>query len=286
MAERGMATLQLVRRRAGRADEVEWNPARTPAVADTQWLEGVRAAIHLSGANVAGHRWTAEYKEEMTASRVGSTRALAETLARLRNPPQGLLVASATGIYGNRGDELLDEDSAAGEGFLAELCQQWEAAAQPAKDAGIRVVHLRFGVVVGPPSPRHPGALDKMVPLFRWGMGGALGSGKQWMSWISLKDAVAGVLFALEDTGLTGALNLTAPHPVTNGEFTRALARQVHRPAVFAAPAFALRLAMGEMADEALLAGARVVPGKLMAAGFEFALPTIESALAAALKPA
>jgi uncharacterized protein (TIGR01777 family) len=189
-----------------------------------------------------------------------------------------MLVASAIGIYGNRGDELLDESSAPGSGFMAELCEQWEAAAQPARDAGIRVVHLRFGVVLGP-----GGALTRVTPIFRLGLGGPLGSGRQWMSWISLSDAVAAILFALDTPTLTGPVNLTAPNPVTNAEFTRALARRLHRPAIFPVPAFALRIALGQMADEALLASARVLPARLTQAGFQFQHPTVEDALAAAL---
>lgn len=279
LAARSMPLLQLVRRVPAADSEVQWNPAQSPAIADSAALEGCAAAIHLSGASVAGGRWTAAYRREMTNSRVDSTRALATLLAGLRNPPQALLVASAIGIYGNRGDELLNEDSALGKGFLAGLCAQWEAAAQPAVEAGIRVVHLRFGVVLGPGK----GALAQMLPLFRLGLGGTLGNGRQWMSWISLADAVSAMLFALETPSLAGALNLTAPHPVTNAQFTTALARQLRRPAFLPAPAFALRLALGQMADEALLASARVVPGRLLHAGFRFEHDTVEKALAAAL---
>jgi uncharacterized protein (TIGR01777 family) len=245
---------------------------------DTEPLESLTAAIHLSGANVAAHRWTAAYKREIWRSRVESTRTLATALATLNDPPQALLVASATGFYGDRGDEFLDENYGPGSGFLADTCREWEAAAQPAVNAGIRVVHLRFGVVLGA-----GGALAKMLPVFRLGLGGRLGSGRQWMSWISLDDVVAAILFALDTPALSGPLNLTAPNPVTNAEFTRALGRAVHRPAIFPAPAFALRLALGAMANEALLASARVVPSRLTSAGFQFAHPTINAALAAAL---
>jgi uncharacterized protein (TIGR01777 family) len=285
LGAREWPVLQLVRRPAASSAELQWNPAAAPTIADPVPLENLTAAIHLSGSNVAAHRWTAAYKREMAESRVQSTRALATALAGLRNPPEVLLVASATGIYGNRGDELLNEDSAPGTGFLADLCRQWEAAAQPAVDAGIRVVHLRFGVVLGPASKTHPGALDKMIPIFRLGLGGPLGNGRQWMSWISLQDTASAILFALETRSLTGSVNVTAPNPVTNRELTRALARQLHRPAFFPAPAFALRLALGEMADEALLSSARAIPAKLNAAGFQFTHPTIDLAIAAALAP-
>ncbi|HXR39362.1 MAG TPA: TIGR01777 family oxidoreductase [Terracidiphilus sp.] len=279
---RNAQLLQLVRRDPVAAGQLQWNPAASPAITDPEPLEGLTAAIHLSGASVAAHRWTPAYKREIRTSRVDSTKVLAVTLAALRQPPKTLLVASATGIYGDRGDEMLDESSGPGSGFLANLCREWEAAAQPASDAVLRVVHLRFGVVIGPSA----GALAKMLPLFRLGLGGRLGSGRQWMSWISLADAVSAVLFALDTPTLTGPVNLTAPQPVTNAEFTRALARAVHRPALMPAPAFALRLALGQMADEALLASARVVPARLTSADFRFTHPTLDAALAAALAPA
>jgi len=272
-------TLQLVRGKSSGDHQLAWNPAEEPAMADSAALEGSAAAIHLSGASVAARRWTAAYRREMTASRVNSTRAVATLLAGLRRPPQTLLVASAVGIYGDRGDELLDEASPPGSGFLAGLCEQWEAAAQPAVQAGIRVVHLRFGVVLGPGG----GALSQMLPLFRLGLGGRLGDGRQWMSWISLADAIEAILFALHTPALAGPVNLTAPTPVTNADFTRALARELRRPAILPAPAFALRLAFGQMADEALLASARAVPTQLLSAGFRFVHPTVETALAAEL---
>jgi len=281
-AARSSPVLQLVRRPAASSAELQWNPAATLPVAGPEAIEGLGGAIHLSGANIAAHRWTEAWKREMTVSRVQSTRALAITLANLRRPPPVLLVASAIGIYGNRGDELLDETSAPGSGFMADLCRQWEAAAWPAVDAGIRVVHLRLGVVLGP----GPGALSKMLPLFRRGLGGRLGNGRQWMSWISLADALGAMLFALDTPTVSGTINLTAPNPVTNAGFTSALARQLGRPAILPAPAFALRLALGEMADEALLSSARVFPSRLTTAGYRFAHPTLAQALAAALAPA
>lgn len=281
LAVRRLATLQLVRGSPASAGQMQWNPGLKPPIPRLGALEGLAAAIHLSGANVAAHRWTAAYKREMTVSRVDSARALAESLAQLRHPPPVLLVASATGFYGDRGEELLDETSAPGTGFLADLCRAWEAAAQAAVEAGIRVVHLRFGVILGPGE----GALGRMAPIFRLGLGGPLGSGRQWMSWIGLEDAVAALLFAVETPALAGPVNLTAPSPVTNAQFTRALARQLHRPAVLAAPGFALRLALGEMAKETLLASARVFPSRLTTAGFHFAQPALDQVLAAALEP-
>jgi len=276
---RNIKILQLVRHPPSSPAELSWNPNAPAPIPDTKPLEGLTAAIHLSGANVAEHRWTADFKKQMVSSRFDSTHALATMLAGLRQPPKALLVASAIGIYGNREDEILDEKSNPGTGFLADLCKQWEAAAQPAVDAGIRVVHLRFGVVLA----RQGGALAKMLPIFRLGLGGPIASGRQWISWISLPDVVSAILFALDHTDLSGAVNLTAPAPVTNRDYTKALARAVHRPAILPAPAFALRLALGEMADEALLSSARAVPAKLQAASFQFAHPTIDSALAALL---
>jgi uncharacterized protein (TIGR01777 family) len=279
LTARGTPVLQLVRSARAEAGQIGWNPGAGTGIAAPAALEGSLAAIHLSGASIAGHRWTTAYRRELVASRVDSTRALASMLAGLREPPRTLIVASAVGIYGDRGDELLDESSAAGSGFLAEVCRAWEAAAQPARDAGIRVVHARFGVVLG----AGPGTLGKMLPIFRLGLGGRLGSGRQWMSWVSLEDAISALLFALETTQMAGAANVTSPCPVTNAEFTRVLAEQLKRPAMFPAPAFALRVALGQMADEALLASQRALPAKLLAAGFEFKNPTIEQALRAAL---
>lgn len=277
LAERGVDVLQLVRGAAHATGQIAWNPTAERAVEDVAALEGCAAAIHLSGASVAGHRWTASYRKEMIASRVGTTRALAKTLAGLREKPRVLVVASAVGIYGSDCSEVMDETAPAGTGFLAELCEAWEAAARPASDAGIRVVHARFGVVLG-----KGGALAKMLPVFRLGLGGPLGDGRQWMSWVSLADAVRAVLFAMETNAIAGAMNVTAPEPVTNAEFTRALGRALHRPAVLPVPVFALRLLFGEMADETLLASQRAVPKKLMEVGFRFEHPELEGALRAA----
>jgi uncharacterized protein (TIGR01777 family) len=275
LTQRKADVLQLVRRKPAGPTELLWDPTATVPISSAERLEGLTAAIHLGGANVGAQRWTPSYLREMTASRVQSTHALATALAGLRRPPSALLVASAIGIYGNRGDEILDERSNPGSGILPRLCRAWEAAAEPARQGGIRVVHLRFGVVLDP----NGGAMAKMLPPFRLGLGGRLGSGKQWMSWIGLADLVAAVLFALDEPSLTGPVNLTSPQPVTNAEFTRALAGQLHRPAVLPVPAFALRLALGPMADEALLASARALPQKLSGAGFRFAQATVEEAL-------
>ena len=276
---RGIATMRLVRRSPRNRAELLWNPAAGGGIQDAVWLEGISAAIHLSGASIAGHRWTAAYKREMAESRIDSTRVLAEALARLKAPPATLVVASAIGYYGERGDEVLDENSTPGSGYFPELCQAWEAATQPAADAGIRVVPMRLGMVIGPGG----GAMARLVPLFQLGLGGPLGNGRQWMSWISEADAVAAALFALDCPTLHGPANAVAPEPVTNAEFTRTLGRAVHRPAILPAPAFALRLAFGQMANEALLASTRVLPQKLLTAGFPFQYPTLDRAFAAAL---
>lgn len=279
LTDEGAPVLQLVRHPARSEGELTWSPDANPAIGDAAALEGCSAAIHLSGSNLAARRWTKRYKRELIASRVNSTRALAELLSGLRRPPRVFVVASAVGIYGDRANELLDESSLPGTGFLADLCRQWEAAAQPARDAGIRVVHMRLGVVLG----GGEGALGKMLPVFRMGLGGKLGSGRQWMSWASLEDAVSAVLFAVANPELSGPVNVCAPNPVRNSEFTQTLARALHRPAMFAVPAFALRIAVGKMAKEALLISEAVHPRKLVSAGFEFAHPTLPEALEAAL---
>ena len=278
LAARNLPVLQLVRRLAGEG-QLTWNPTAASPFVDVTPIEGTLAAIHFSGASIAGHRWTPAYKRELAASRVDSTRALATALAGLRRPPRTLMVASAVGFYGNRGEEILDEWSAPGTGFLPELSQLWEDAAQPAVEAGIRVVHLRFGVILN----RGPGAVGQMLPVFRMGLGGKLGNSRQWMSWVSIDDAIAAILFALETPALTGPVNITAPNPVTNAEFTRALAHQLRRPAILPVPAVALRLMFGQMADEALLSSARVMPSKLVKSGFQFSHPRVEKALAAIL---
>ena len=273
--------LQLVRREIGKSTQSEtgnrifWDPQATPAIPDLDCLNGVVAAVHLSGANIAGSRWTADYKQKIVSSRIQSTTALSQALCRIRPLPRVLVCASATGIYGDRGEETLDEQSPPGTGFLAETCVAWEAATRAAEEAGIRVVHARFGVSLSPKM----GALAKMLPLFRLGLGGKLGDGRAWMPWVTLRDVVRILRFCLENEAICGPVNVSSPNAVTNAEFTRALGAAVHRPAILPAPAFALRLAIGEMADQALLASARVLPAKLEKAGYQFADPEIASAL-------
>ncbi len=281
LRQQGSSVCRLVRRAASSPGELRWNPENPASSIDPEELEARQpsAAIHLSGANVAAHRWTEAYKQEMRDSRVGTSKALCQALAKLKKPPQVLVMASAVGFYGDRGASVLDEASAPGQGFFPELCQAWEAASRPAAEAGIRVVHLRFGMVIG----RNAGAMARLAPMFRLGLGGCLGNGRQWMSWISESDAVRTILFALEHNTLTGPVNAVAPEPVTNAAFTSELGHAVHRPAILPAPAFALRLAFGEMANEALLASTRAIPKRLLQAGFVFKHPTIAEAFAAAL---
>lgn len=257
--------------------EVRWDPERGEA--DRPGLEGQDAAVHLAGENIAGGRWTAERKARIRDSRVRGTQFLCESLARLDRPPKVLLCASATGYYGDRKDEVLREESAPGSGFLAEVCRAWEAAAEPALRAGIRVVSLRFGVVLSPAG----GALAKMLPPFRLGLGGRIGTGRQYMSWIALDDAVGAACHALTAEALGGPVNAVAPNPVRNLEFAQTLGRVLSRPALLPLPAFAARLALGEMAEELLLASARVEPARLTAAGYPFRHPCLEGALRALL---
>ncbi|MGB0121825.1 MAG: TIGR01777 family oxidoreductase [Silvibacterium sp.] len=268
-------TIRLVREKSDRPESILWNPDAPELLDDLTRLENADAAIHLSGASLSSRRWTDSYKREIVESRVRTTRALVDLLKRLQNPPRSLLCASAVGIYGDRGDEVLTENSSPGRGFLADTCRAWEAEAERAAEAGLRVVHLRFGVVLS----REGGALKQMLPVFRAGFGGRLGSGRQWMSWIAINDLVRAVLHILETDSLHGGANLVAPGPVTNAEFTRALGRALRRPAVLPVPPFALRVAVGEIADAALLASTRAIPERLTASGFRFDFPEITGAL-------
>jgi hypothetical protein len=258
---------------SGGGDVPSWD-ARTGALS-TGVGDGLDAVVHLAGENIAGGRWTAARKARIRDSRVDGTRRLAEALAALPQPPQTLVAASAIGFYGDRGDEVVDESSAPGDGFLPDVCQEWEAAADPAREAGIRVVHLRIGIVLTPAG----GALGQMLFPFRMGVGGVIGSGRQYMSWVALDDVLGGVLHALRTGELAGAVNLVAPHPATNAEFTKTLGRVLRRPTIFPMPAFGARLAFGEMADALLLASTRVEPARLIGSGFRFGYPGLEDAL-------
>ncbi|MFZ0629999.1 MAG: TIGR01777 family oxidoreductase [Acidobacteriaceae bacterium] len=258
---------------------IYWNPSKPDTAIHPMGLEGFDVVIHMGGASVA-RRWTEKYKREIVISRVGSTKALSDALAQVHRPPRVLICASAIGIYGDRGGEALTEASVPGTGFLAETCVAWEKAADKARAAGIRVVHARFGVVLS----RKGGALKKMLPAFRAGLGGKLGSGRQWMSWISMRDTVRALLFLMEHDDLAGPFNLTAPQPVTNADFTRSLGAALHRPAWLGMPAAGLRVAFGgSMANETLLSSARVQPKRLEEAGFHFEDEELGPALRALL---
>jgi len=270
--ERGHEVVRLVRREALNPDEVEWDPAS--GTIDRARLAGIDALVNVSGATL-DKRWTENRKREIVESRIGTTSLLATTAAELDPRPSVLLCTGGTGIYGDRGDQILTEESEPGSGFLAELAQQWEAASQPARDAGVRVVHFRQGMVL----TRKGGALPRMLTFFKLGLGGPVGSGRQWWSWVSIADLVSAYAFALE-SDISGAVDLTAPAPVTSRHFARALGRAVRRPAVLPAPALGIKLLWGQMGEEVLLFGQRALPARLLAAGFEFRYPELEAALA------
>jgi hypothetical protein len=268
----GHEVIPLVRR-PPKQGEVEWDPARLRL--NPGDLAGIEGAINLAGENIAT-RWTDENKRKIRESRINGTTLLAETMAALSPRPRVLISVSAVGFYGDRGDEALTEESAAGQGFLPALALAWEASAQPASAAGIRVVVPRMGIVLS----QQGGALRKMLPPFKLGVAGRLGSGRQWMSWIAIDDVVAAMLRMLGDDSLRGPVNLTAPTPVRNSEFTTRLGNVLHRPTLFPVPKAALRVLYGkEMPEEALLASARVVPQRLLDTGFQFRYPELEPAL-------
>lgn len=263
-------------RRPRRHTDITFDPARHAL--DPRALDGVDAVVHLAGEEIA-QRWDDAARARIRESRVQGTRLLAESIAAVVTKPRVLVSGSAIGIYGDRDDEVLTEESAAGEGFLAEVCRAWEAAAEPARAAGVRVVHPRTGLVLH----RDGGALARMLLPFRLGVGGPTGSGRQWVSWISLADTVAALRFAIDEERLVGPVNLAGPAPVTNREFTRTLGRALRRPAFIPTPPFALRLVYGEMADATLMASQRALPAVLTRNGFAFRHATIAAAIEAAL---
>jgi uncharacterized protein len=269
----GFEVTRLVRRQPQSGEKAAyWNPL-TGSI-DVSALDGVDAVVHLAGENIA-QRWTPANKVNIRDSRVKGTQILCEALTRLASPPDVLVSASAIGYYGDRGEEVLTEESPPGRGFLAEVCRAWEAATEPARQTGLRVVQLRFGVVMSSAG----GALAKILPPFRLGLGGTLGSGRQYMSWIALDDAVGAIQQAIVTDSLQGPTNAVAPQAVSNQEFTKTLGKVLGRPTVVPLPAFAARLMFGEMADELLLASARVQPVKLLASGYHFRYPELEGAL-------
>jgi uncharacterized protein len=261
---------------AANSKQVLWDPQAGKL---DSGAEDADAVIHLAGASIAGHRWTPEWKKELRDSRITATRNLVNALRELQRPPRVFIAASAIGFYGSRGDEELTESSAGGTDFLAQLTRDWEAESARAGEWGARAVLLRFGVILA----KSGGALGMMALPFRFGVGGRVGSGRQWMSWITLEDVVGIIRNVLESAVPSGSLNVVTSNPVRNSEFTAALARVLHRPAVFPAPAFALRLALGEMADALLLASQRVVPRRLEESGYRFMHPQLEPALASIL---
>jgi len=269
----GHEVLRLVRAADAPApDTAWWNPVT--GMLDRQKVEALDAVVHLAGESLAG-RWTPEKMTRIHESRVLGTRQLVQALAGLSRPPRIIVAASAVGYYGNRDNEPLTETAAPGTGFLAEICVEWEEATALATAAGIRVVRPRFGMVLSPAG----GALAALLPVFRAGLGGRIGNGRQFLSWIALPDAVAAIQFALGNNELSGPVNAVAPHPVTNRVFTRALACRLHRPALWPLPAFMARAVFGRMADELLLSSARVIPARLTQSGFQFTLPEIGAAL-------
>jgi uncharacterized protein (TIGR01777 family) len=252
---------------------MHWDPDQ--GTIDTNVFRGVEAVVHLAGENISTGRWTAAKKARIRDSRVKGTKLISEALARLEKPPAVLVSMSAIGYYGDRGDEILREESGPGKGFLADVCRQWEAATDPATRKGIRVVHLRAGVVLS----KKGGALEKMVLPFKFGIGGKIGSGRQYMSWISLDDLCAAFVHCIQASTVHGPVNTVSPAPLTNVEFTRILGRVLFRPTLFPLPAFAARIMLGEMANELLLASARVEPAKLLSSRFGFRHRELESAL-------
>jgi len=274
----GHETVALVRR-IPREGEVQWDP-RQPL--DPAKLAGCDGVVHLAGKNIAG-RWTERFKQEVLESRTVTTRTLATATAdsfRRTGQPRVFVSASGVGYYGNRGDEVLTEQSAVGTGFLAEVCKQWEAAAAPAREAGVRVVNLRIGVVLA----RDGGALKPMLLPFQLGLGGRIGSGQQWWSWVALEDVIGAMRFALQTDGLQGGVNVVAPAPVRCAEFVKALGRVLHRPTIFPLPEFVIRTVMGEMGQELLLTSACAMPEKLQGTDYQFRHADLDGALRAALK--
>ena len=257
---------------------IPWNPDKGEI--DAKGFEGIEAVIHLAGENIASRRWTAEQKLKIRDSRVNGTRLLSETIARLTEKPTVFVCASAIGFYGNRGQEIISEDSPPGQGFLADVCKDWESATRPAVEAGIRTVHLRIGVVLSPDG----GALEKMLPPFRMGLGGKLGKGDQGMSWVVLDDVVGATLHVLKTETVSGPVNLVSPNPVSNLVFTKTLGSVLRRPTIFPVPSSVARVAFGEMADDLLLASTKVQPKRLQESDYEFRFPELDGALRHLLK--
>lgn len=274
----GHEIFRLVRYAPTSDSEIEWSPDRY-SIALAR-IEGFDAVINLAGESIAEGRWTDDKKRRIRESRVKGTKLLADALANLTKPPPTMICASAIGYYGNRGDEILNETSSPGDDFLAKVCVEWEEATALAKAKGIRVVNARFGVILD----QKGGALSKMLPPFRMGLGGSIGSGKQWMSWIALDDVIGALNFSLNNSSVRGPVNFVAPNPVTNAEFTKQLGKALSRPTIFPIPAFGIKLLFGEMGEALLLGGQRVQPERLAGAGYDFQYPFLEAALRHLLK--
>jgi uncharacterized protein len=275
LSEDGCRITRLVRGTSPAPGQLPWDPYQPIS---PQSVSGFDAVIHLAGESIVG-RWTEAKKRAIRESRVSGTSNLSAACAKAASPPRVLISASAIGYYGNGGDEILREDSPSGSGFLPEVCHEWEAANQPAADAGIRTAQVRFGIVLS----KDGGALPKMLTPFRLGLGGSIGDGQQWWSWIDLRDAVGAIRHLLNTDFLHGPVNVVGPNSVTNAQFTKALASALSRPAIFPVPAFVAKLALGQMAEELLLASQRVEPGKLLAAGYIFQYPELRTSLSAIL---
>ncbi|MEV8042608.1 TIGR01777 family oxidoreductase [Streptomyces griseoluteus] len=275
LTDDGHQVVRLVRREPQGPDEVRWDPQES--YVDAAGLTGVDAVVNLAGAGIGDKRWTPEYKRVIRDSRVFGTTALAEAAASLPEPPRVFVNGSAIGFYGETGDRIVDEDAPPGEGFLPSVCEEWEEAAAPVREAGVRTAFVRTGLVVSAAG----GAWAKMFPLFKAGLGGRLGNGRQYWSYIALHDEVAAIRHILDREDLSGPFNLTAPHPLTNQEITEAMGRVLHRPTPFPVPAAVLRTALGGMAED-VLGSQRVVPKRLLESGFQFAFPGIEDTIRAA----
>ncbi len=275
---KGNQVYKLVRREPRGMDEIRWDAEK--GFTDEEQLENFDAVVHLAGDNVASENWSDEKKRSIRESRTVGTRVLVDALKRRINPPKHFISASAIGFYGNHGDEILNETSAAGTGFLPEVCQEWEAESSKAANFGARIVLLRIGVVLA----KDGGALAKMLTPFKFGVGGATGSGKQWMSWIAIDDLVKIINFALDTTDVQGAINCVTPNAVTNAEFTATLGKVISRPTFLSTPEFAIKLLFGEMGETLLLEGARVYPQRLVDAKFIFDHPNLEAAMRHVLK--
>jgi len=273
LSSKDLRILRLVRRPSSSVNDIYWNPGL--GFLDSSSLEGIDAVVHLAGESIASGRWTSKKMKSIRESRIKGTGLLSETLARLSNPPKVFVSISAIGIYGDRGDERLNENSSAGKGFLAQVCQEWESATALAIEKGIRVVNPRVGMVLSASG----GALAQMLPIYRFGIGGKLGKGHQYMSWITINDMVNIIHFAIQNESLNGAVNAVSPNPVSNSVFSKVLAKVLSRPNLFALPAFAARFVWGKMADEVLLSSSRVYPDRLEESGYKFAFPKLEEAL-------